>query len=228
MPRGRRSSRSMTPWRSGTATPGPKSVLFGGTGQAARASMACRGSWRRQSTRHSRGRGGGSRASWSFRAPPEKFAYSTDLLPGPRRHRQVVGRTEGIEASGGAEGQRLLRRLGRQLSNELKNGLTSVTTCTQLLAMKGSAPGRNKGNGRNHEQGRVSGSAGLRTTSTSFRGRAWSSATFPTSPRSSRRPGKGPFPTRSARASWNRRATAPRYRSTATGRRSRWRSRRYS
>jgi len=76
--------------------------------------------------------------------PPEKYAYSTDLLPGPVVVAKLSGRTEGIEASGGAEGQRLLRRLGRQLSNELKNGLTSVTTCTQLLTLKGSSLGEIK------------------------------------------------------------------------------------
>lgn len=73
-------------------------------------------------------------------SPPEKFAYSTDLLPGPVVIAKLSDRTEGIDAANGAEGQRLLRRLGRQLSNELKNGLTSVTTCAQLLAMKRSAP----------------------------------------------------------------------------------------
>jgi nitrogen-specific signal transduction histidine kinase len=72
--------------------------------------------------------------------PPEKFAYSTDLLPGPVVIAKLSDRTEGIDAAAGAEGQRLLRRVGRQLSNELKNGLTSVTTCAQLLAMKRSAP----------------------------------------------------------------------------------------
>ena len=73
-------------------------------------------------------------------SPPEKFAYSTDLLPGPVVIAKLSDRTEGIDAANGAEGQRLLRRVGRQLSNELKNGLTSVTTCAQLLAMKRSAP----------------------------------------------------------------------------------------
>jgi len=71
--------------------------------------------------------------------PPEKFAYSTNLLPGPVVVAKLSERAEGTDVGGGPEGQRLLRRLGRQLSNELKNGLTSVTTCTQLLTLKGSS-----------------------------------------------------------------------------------------
>jgi two-component system sensor histidine kinase FlrB len=72
--------------------------------------------------------------------PPEKYAYATHLLAGPVVVAKLSEPTDWIDAGGGADGQRLLRRLGRQLSNELRNGLTSVTTCAQLLTLNGAAP----------------------------------------------------------------------------------------
>jgi nitrogen-specific signal transduction histidine kinase len=72
--------------------------------------------------------------------PPEKYSYTTHLLAGPVVIAKLSEPTDWIDSSAGTDGQRLIRRLGRQLSNELRNGLTSVTTCTQLLAMNRSAP----------------------------------------------------------------------------------------
>ena len=72
--------------------------------------------------------------------PTEKYSYSTHLLAGPVVVAKLSEPVDWNDAGGGLDGQRLLRRLGRQLSNELRNGLTSVTTCTQLLTLNGTAP----------------------------------------------------------------------------------------
>jgi nitrogen-specific signal transduction histidine kinase len=69
----------------------------------------------------------------------EKYAYTTHLVAGPL----VIAKVSVPAALGdatGTDGQRLIRRIGRQLSNELRNGLTSITTCTQLLGLNGTTP----------------------------------------------------------------------------------------
>jgi nitrogen-specific signal transduction histidine kinase len=72
-------------------------------------------------------------------SPTEKYAYATHLVAGPL----VIAKISvpaALSDANGSDGQRLIRRIGRQLSNELRNGLTSITTCTQLLGLNGTAP----------------------------------------------------------------------------------------
>ncbi len=73
-------------------------------------------------------------------SPAEKYAYATHLLAGPLVIAKVSVPTALSEFNGGSDSQRLIRRIGRQLSNELRNGLTSITTCSQLLSLNGTVP----------------------------------------------------------------------------------------
>ena len=74
--------------------------------------------------------------------------YATYTLPGPIVVIKLWDPSDGIEIGAGGDAQRLLRRLGRQLSNELRNSLTSITTCSQLLALNDGVPEDLKGMGR--------------------------------------------------------------------------------
>jgi signal transduction histidine kinase len=76
-----------------------------------------------------------------------EHVFAVYLVPGPIAVARLWEPNDGTEIGVAGDAQRLLRRLGRQLSNELRNSLTSITTCSQLLAQNPSVPEDLKGMG---------------------------------------------------------------------------------